>query len=509
MSNSSGRVANASLNTAWAIASQGVIVFLNLFSRKIFLNYLGAELLGVSSLFADVLLLFSFADLGVGTAIMFTMYRPIAENDNNKIKSLLLFYRQIYNYVILVLILLSFAFVPFLYTIKSNIPIEELLIYYALFQFNNIVLYLWAYRESYVIACQRERYLTKINLYFQVAITILLIISVILYSSYLVYLLLTCFFCFGKKIFVNQYIKKNYPVTIIDGAESLCKSEKRSILKKSYALLITKVGNLLINQTDSLVVSVMINVTQWGFASNYLVIKRAVFTVTEKIYSGILPSMGNLQVSEDRERTKDVLLLYDFMNSWLHTFCFVAFVTLSSHFIELFFSKEVVLPDDFVFVFFLAALLDGLRSPVSVLREASGSYEADKWYTMIAALVNLAVSLPLAYFWGLNGVFGGTIAAMIVLHVSRTVVLFNDASYNINPYHYLLIILRHVILGLILLGFTYYLSTLIDVYIQARLISFLVKCVIVAIVPNLLWVLIYYRSPYFCSVKNLIIKIVR
>lgn len=497
MGAATGRIANASRNTAWAIISQGIIVLLNLFSRKVFLDHLGAELLGVSSLFSDVLLLFSFADLGIGTAIMFSMYRPLAENDEKKIRSLLLFYRTIYNYVILALIVLSLAFIPFIFTIKTTIPIRDLLIYYGLFQFNNIILYLWAFRESYVVASQKERVLTRINLVFQVGITILLMVAVILYSNYLVYLVLSAAFVLLKRVWVNQYLKRKYPITVLDGAESLEKREKVDILKKSYALLVTKIGNLLINQTDSLVVSVMVNVTQWGFASNYLVIKKSVFNVTDKIYSGMLPSMGNLLASDDKTRFKSVFYLYDFLNAWLHTFCLIAFVSLSSPFVELFFGKDVVLPMDFVLVFFLAAFLDGLRTPVSVVREASGSFEADKWYTMIAAAVNLIVSLPMAHFWGLNGVFFGTIAAMIVLHVSRTVVLFRDPAYEITPGAYLLEILKHLVVGVLILGGTVSLLSWIGGYLQNLFLAFLVKCVLVLIVPNALWVAIYGRSPYF------------
>ena len=179
------RTRNASLNTLWAIISQGIIVIISLFSRKIFLDYLGAELLGVNSLFTDILLLFSFADLGLGTAIMFSMYHPIAANKRDKIQSLLVFYREVYNYVIGGLFVISLLFIPFLFSVNSTISFGDLLVYYLFFQANNIIQYVWAYRESYVIASQNERILTKVNLYFSILSTIILIIIVILFSNYL------------------------------------------------------------------------------------------------------------------------------------------------------------------------------------------------------------------------------------------------------------------------------------------------------------------------------------
>ena len=496
------RTRNASLNTLWAIISQGIIVIISLFSRKIFLDYLGAELLGVNSLFTDILLLFSFADLGLGTAIMFSMYHPIAANKRDKIQSLLVFYREVYNYVIGGLFVISLLFIPFLFSVNSTISFGDLLVYYLFFQANNIIQYVWAYRESYVIASQNERILTKVNLYFSILSTIILIIIVILFSNYLLYLVLTLLLCVVKKLWINEYIKRKYPLTIIDNVENITKEEKKGIIKKSVALLITRIGNLLINQTDSLVVSVMINVTQWGFASNYIVIKRSIFTIADKIYSGILPSMGNLVASHDKERELFVFLKYDFLNAWMHTFFFVAFATLSTPFVALFFGKDVTLSNSFVFIFFLAAFIDGLRSPVSVLREASGTYEVDKWYTMVAAGVNLVVSLPLAYYMGLDGVFLGTICSMLVLHMSRTIILFKKGDYNMTYIQYLYLILKHIVIGVLFFYITSYIVREICNYIDNDYISFVISGLLVIVIPNILWLAIYYKNENFQHIIN-------
>lgn len=500
MQNPQGRVANASLNTIWAIVSQGVTVILGLFSRKIFLDHLGAELLGVNSLFSDVLMLFSFADLGFGTAILFSMFRPIAENDESRVKSLLLFYRTIYNYVILALVFVSILFIPFLFTIKTEIPFSDLIVYYALFQINNIVAYLWAYRTSYVVACQKERVITKISLFFSFFTTLIVILFIVLFESFYVYLAISVVSTIVQRVWINIYIKKRYPITILNDAAPLNKSEKKDVLKKSYALLVTRIGNLLINQTDSLVVSTMINVAQWGLASNYLVIKKSIFTITDKIYSGLLPSMGNLVAVNDKEKELNVFLRYDFLNAWLHTFVFVAMATLSSPFVSLFFGEKALLTKDFVFFFFLAAFIDGLRSPVSVLREASGTFEADKWYTMVAAVINLGVSLPLAYYMGLPGVFIGTICAMAILHISRSWVLFKNGAYSITTMDYLGRILFHVIVGIAFLVVTEFVSKYVDSIVINPMLSFIIKALIVLIIPNVLWLCLYCKNP---EMKNI------
>lgn len=501
---SNSRSKNVALNAGWAIISQVVAVVLGLASRKIFLDHLGAELLGVNSLFTDVLALFSFADLGFGTAIMFSMYAPIANNDTSKVASYLLFFKQIYRYVIAVVILISIAFIPFLSSLKTDIPIGDLRIYYLFFQIGNVLHYVWAYRESYVIARQEERILSMASMIYSVVCTSLLIISVLVYESFILYLIVQ-FSCIAiKKVVVNHYITRKYPITKLEGAVPLNKEEKKSVISKSMALLVTKIGNLAINQTDSLIVSYMINVIQWGYASTYLMLKTTIKGVADKFYSAVLPSMGNLTSFNDKKKNLNIFLKYDFLNSWLYIFCFVGLGCLSTPFISLFFGESVTLSKSFVFFFLLAYLVDGLRSPISLLREATGSYEVDKWYTIVAAVVNIAVSIPLAKFYGLNGVYIGTIFAMIVLHVTRTYVLFHSGEYDITVVKYLLIVLNHVIVGVIIFFATDFVCGKVAI-LPNGILSFILQLFIVLLVPNILLIAIYRKNAYYIEYRNLII----
>lgn len=505
MNQTSSRTQNVVRNSYWAITASVISVVLGLITRKIFLHYLDVELLGVNSLFSDVFMLFSFAELGFGTAIVFSMYRPIAESDDEKVSSMLLFYRDIYNYVIIALIVISVGFIPFLKTINTNIPFSELIIYYFIFQIGNIFSYVWAYRESYVIACQQERRLTVISIGYVVFKNLAQILLLVVYSNFYVFLLLGLFCDIIKKVITNEYIKRAYPITKLKDATSLSKKEKKGILLKSYALLVTRVSNLAINQTDSLIVSTFINVTQWGLASNYVMIKKCLFTITDKIYASVLPSMGNLVATSNANSVLKNFLKYDFYNSWVHTFFFVGLSILSSPFITLFFGDNLTLSRSFVFIFFLAAFIDGLRSPVSLMREATGTFEVDKWYSVLAAVVNIVASIPLAIVYGLPGVFVGTICSMTVLHVFRTLVLFKGGGYDMTVGQYLFILFKHLVIGLVILAVVYFISQGICSQVKSIYWSFIIKGVLVAIIPNLLWAVIYFRNPFYIEIKKKII----
>ena len=498
-----GRTGNVLKNAFWAFGAQIMIALFGFINRKVFLMHLGVELLGVNGLFSDVLSILSFADLGIGPIIMFALYQPIAEENTEKIRSLLKFYRNVYNWVIALVVIVGLAFYPFLQQINTDIPLNELRLYYWIFQVNNIIGYICAYRESYVIACQHERELTIITLISSVALSCLQIVIVMLTSNFLLYLLLGVFVTVAKKIITNVYIINKYPETKLRGASDISLDEKKTIFRKTSAMLVHKIGNLAINQTDSLVVSYIGNVVQWGLVSNYLMLKRIIVLIFEKIYGAMMPSMGNLIASEDPSRRDRVFEMYDLANFWFCSFCFVGLSVLSSPFIHMFFGADVLLDDITVFVFCFAFLVDGLRAPVSMMREASGRFEKDKWFTILAAAINLVVSIVCAKCWGIAGVFFGTICSMLVLHVSRIILLFESGKFCYTPRLYFKRLAVYLLLSI-----GGYLPTMMVVswigdWLGVHLGSFLLMLFVVALFPNGLYCFAFRNDNSFLAFKGI------
>lgn len=505
---STGRLNNVLLNTLWAGISQTATALMGLISRKIFLRALGDELMGANSLFADVLGLFSFAELGFGVAITFFLYRPIAEGNKEKVRSLLAFYRQVYWLVIGVLVLISVGFYPFLAYLKTDIPPADLRVYYAIYQIGNILGYLCAFRESYVSAIQRERELTKLSTAFSLGTTVAQICVVLLGGSFLTYLLTGLALSLLRKATVNVIILRRYPETDVRGAEKLPAAEREGIYRKVKALLVHRMANLCISQTDSLIISYMIGVVQWGFVSHYLVLRNTIAAVLNRIYSAVLPSMGNLVAKESRDKQLDIFRLYDFINFWMYGFCFVALACLSSPFVELFFGTYRVLDRLTVFLLFLAFYLGGLRDPVAVLREACGAYDRDKRFTVYAAVVNLATSVLFVKLWGLPGVFLGTICSMLVFLLTRPVPLFHD-RYGVSARPYFARLAGYILAALAGYGTTEAVCVLIRTGLGVSVFSFAVMTAAAALVPNAVWCLLYWKDPCFQSAWRLVVNKVK
>lgn len=497
---------NAILNTVWVIINQFILVILGLYSRKVFLGVLGEEYLGFNSLFDDIFRLFSFADLGLGTAVAFSLYKPIAEGDYKKIKQLLSFFRVFYFFVVIVLLIIGLLFFPFLSVLKSSLDIRQIRIYYLVFLAGNLIEYMCLYRETYVSAIQNQRLLSQIGIIFSVLKTICQVLVVLYTKNYLYYILIGLIISLIRKIIINVIIVFKYPESRIDKTERLSRSDVKDLFHNSNSVLIHRVGNLIINQTDSVIISTFLNVAIWGLVSNFVVLRGIIQGINDNVYSAVLPSVGNFVETEDKEKQIWLLYTYDFINFWFNAFCFTVLANMSNDFVVLYFGEKYSFDRVFIFVFFLAFYIDGLRAPVSSMREASGVYVLDKWYTVLAAIINLITSIFFVRFWGCTGVFIGTIISMLVLHVVRVKVLFTKLydDYNIRRYYFCIV--KHIIIGCFVFFVTNLICFLIFNNSNLNIIIFFFKLILVCFIPNVILFLLYYKDMYFKDVVKMIMQ---
>lgn len=502
------RLQNSIYNTIWALIGNLSIALFGIVSRSIFVNILGDELMGVNSLFADVLTLFSFVDMGFGTAITFALYKPIAENNVVEIKAVLRFLQRIFNIMAIAIVLIGICFFPYLGSLKTEIPLKDLRVYYIIFMFNNVIGYLWTYRVTYVTAKQEARKITVFDMVFSLATTMLQIAVVLLGESFLLYLLMNSILLVIKKVVINIYIAHRYPDSNIHDAAQLEKTKKRCIWIKAKSLAVHKIANLSISQTDSLIVSYMISVKEWGFVSNYLMLKNTISGIASQIYSAILPSMGDLVARESKEKQLSTFYVYDFLNFWMYAFCFVALATLSSPFVSMVFGASRVLNRLTVFVFFLSFFITGLRDPVSILREANGAYEEDQIYTVVSAIVNLVTSVIFVKAIGLPGVFLGTLCSTAVVLIARPIILFNH-RYRTSSKHYFKTMAIYIIAAVTGYAITEVCVTAIARACNVTFISFALMMLVVIFLPNVLWIVLFYRNSNFKELVHIMVAFIR
>ena len=341
-----GRVWFAQKNIAFGYIGQAATSLMSFILRTIFIMNLSEELLGVNSLYTNILSILSMAELGIGTALNFALYKPVAEEDTEKIKSYMQMYRRAYRTIAVVVAVIGLCIAPFLpYLIKDpgEITVSEMTLYYFIFLFNTVSTYFVSYKYSLCNAEQRNYIQTNINTLTKIVTTALQILVVIVTKNFLLYLLTDMLVQLTQKIFVSRYLNHLYPYLQDKNVQPLSKEESGEVWRKTKALVMHKIGDVARLQTDSLIISSFIAVAVSGMVDNYNLVINAVTNFVNILLNSVISGFGNLIATEDREHQFRLFKVYRFFANWVYGFLVTGFYVLLTPLIRIWLGDAWVL----------------------------------------------------------------------------------------------------------------------------------------------------------------------
>ena len=434
-----GRVAYAEKNILFGYAGQIATAFMSFWLRRVFVLHLSETLLGINSTYTNVLSLLSMADLGIGTALSFSLYAPVAEGNTEKVKAYIEMYRKTYRVIAVVIAALGLCFVPFLqYLIKGpeGVSVRDLTVYYLIFLFNTVTSYLVSYKYSLVNAEQKNYIQTNIITITKIITVVFQILVLIFIGNFLAYLLTDSCIQLIQKIFVSKYLDRKYPLLTDRQVTSLSKEERGVIWMKTRALLLHRIGDVLRLQTDALVISSMIQVAAAGFVDNYNLVISAASNFVHILFNSVISGFGNLIATESRARQKEVYQAYRFFAAWAYGFSATGFYTLLTPLIRLWLGDYWTISTTVVTLIIADYYFRGDRIVNSNFKTAAGAFEQDKYLTLVQGVVNLVLSVYLASKFGLAGVFAGTVISGLIGNVTKPYVVYRVCfNESLGPYY--------------------------------------------------------------------------
>ena len=423
-----GRVQSAAKNIAFGQVGNLVTQLLNFVLRTIFIAHLGDTLNGVNGLYANILSVLSMAELGIGTAMNYSLYKPVAQGNIGKIKSYMRLYKKAYSIigiVIAVIGLLISPFLPYLVNQPEGVSTRDLTLYYFIFLFNTVSTYFVAYKYSLVNAEQKNYIQTNILTLTKMITVILQIIVILTTGNYYAYLLTAAAVELLQKIFVSIYLDRRYPYLKDKDAEKLSAGETGEIVSKTKALMCHKIGDVARLQTDSMIISGFINVTLSGFVDNYNLVLNSIANVVNIIFNSVLSSFGNLFATETKEKQYRIFKVYRFAACWIYGFTAVGFSMLLTPFVGLWLQDTgKTLAFSVVICILIDYYFKGDRIVLSNFKTAAGVFEQDKYLALIQGGVNLVISIVLVQKIGLMGVYIGTIVSGLIANVTKPVIIY-------------------------------------------------------------------------------------
>ena len=318
-----GRIQKAGKNIIFGYISNLVILLVNFIQRTVFIYVLGMTLSGVNGVYTDILSVLSMTELGIGTALNYSLYKPVAERDYEKIKSYMRFYKRAYLTIAGVIAVLGIAISPFLKYILKNpgsLTIQELTLYYYLFLFNTVISYFVAYKYSLVNAEQKNYIQTNITTLTKIAVALAQISVLLLTRNFLFYLLAQSVVELLQKVFVTIYLNRLYPYLRDRDVKRLTTEETRVIVTKTKALICHKIGDVARLQTDKIIISSFVNVDTAAVVDNYLYITTYVGNFVNIIFDSVISGFGNVVATESKEKQYNLFKVYRFFACWLYGF---------------------------------------------------------------------------------------------------------------------------------------------------------------------------------------------
>ena len=496
------RTKKSILNTVVAFASQFIIILLGFISRRVLIYSVGVEYLGINGLMTNILTIFSLAESGIGTAIGYSLYKPLAENNIEKIKSLMNFYKKVYRALAVMTAGIGIAFYPFLpIFLKGNTAPDANLIY-LLFLFSSVCSYLWSYKITLNSSDQNKYLYTIANTLTQIAVLVIKIIVLKYTENYLLYLSIEIGSTLLKNFIFSMILDRRYPYLKEKNVQKLDDATRKNLFTNIKALFVGKIGYIISQCSDNLVISAIVSVTAVGMYSNYSTLVSSVSGFVKTFTSGVTASMGNLIASESREKSYEIYKKIDFINYWLYTFTAICLFCLIEPFIDLWLGADYVMSPAILILCVMLYYLQGINSGIEVVKNAAGLYQPDRFVPMMEAITNMIMSIILAYKFGLAGVLFGTLFSFLVFSFwTKPYFVYRDI-FKIRFIKYVKWEGKKIAIGLEIAVITYYIQSKIQ--LSNLVLNFLIKGIMSAILSNGLLLMIYYRSDEFEYIKNLV-----
>ena len=494
----------ATKNIKFAIGGQIIGIVIGFIARIFFIRTLGQEYLGLNGLFTNILSILSLAELGVGPAIVYSMYKPLAEDDRYKVKALMNLYKRSYISIGCAIAFIGIGLTPFLeFFIKELPDIERIRLIYLMFVANSAISYFFSYKRSLIIADQKRYIATFYKYVFYLILNILQILVLIYTKNYILFLVLLILSTTIENICVSIKADKMYPFLKDKSKASLSSSEKKSILQNIKAMMYHKFGTTIVMGTDNLLISKFVGLVEVGLYSNYLFIKNALNTMYGLLFQSITASIGNLGATESIKKRLFIFKCINFAGYYIYAFSSICLMVLFNPFIEIWAGSSYLFPMEIVFLIVLNFYVTGMRKSVLTFRDALGLFWHDRYKPLFESLVNLLVSLLLVKSLGIRGILlGTTVSTITVCFWIEPLILYKNGFKN-SVTDYFITYFKYLVVLVVVGGITYGISAFV---FYTGFVGLLIKSFICLIVPNTLFVLIFRNSLEFKYFYDLVFK---
>lgn len=498
----SNRTQKSVKNMTIGMLSQLFTLWLSFVSRTVFIKFLTAEYLGISGLFSNVLTVLSFAELGIGDAMTYAMYKPVKEDNRKLVNQLMVVYKKAYTGIAVVVgaigLGLSF-FLSFIIAEPPDIP-ESLQLIFWLYVVNNMASYILTYKKSILIAYQENYIVSEVQQIASLIQQIAQMIVLCFTKQYILYLIIQILCTILNNIIISVVVKKRYPWINEKDGEELPQEVSKEIFKNVKALSISKIAGVVSNGSDNIIISKFVGLSSVGVASNYTMIINSLNGILWNGLSSLTSSFGNFNVDSTIGQRRKLFNELFLCSYWLYGFMTIGIITLANSFVQLWVGSNYLVPQGVVLALVLITYISGVNFPVYTYQSTLGMFDKMKIPYVLFAVFNILLSILLGKNWGLFGVYIATSITRLCTSEVLSGYYVYRYGLKLSPLKYLKKYVIYFLILILNILVTNYAVSLVQI---AGIIGFSIKVVTCTVVCNAIYFVCFFRTTEF---RNLLIR---
>lgn len=499
------RTKKSIINIIAVICLKLLQIVLPFVTRTLIIHRLGIEYVGLSGLFSSIIGVLSLAELGIGGALMYAMYKPVQEKDAQKICAILAFYRKAYCTVGMIILIAGAALMPVLkFLVKEGTYPSNVNLYYIYFAYliTTVVSYLvYGYKASLLDAHQVGYIGSRVKIKMLLVQSVVQIILLLCTNNYIYYITVLPISTFMACFITGKLADKYFPNYKPSGSLELDIKDK--IIGNVKALFLYKIGSVILNSVDSIVISWYLGAHVLGIYSNYYYIVASLFSLLLAVSSAVLPSVGNSMTSETKRKNYKDFMTFSFGYAWIIGWCVICIICLMQPFILVWVGEENMLSLMIAILFGLYFYAFRMGDIVGWYKDAAGLWQKDRHRPIVSSIANLVLNIILIHFIGLYGVLISTVIALLTINYPVAVkILLNYFGQSIKEYalQQIYVITVTTLNALI----TYKICSLFTY--DSQILTLFIRVIICIVVPNIIFAILLCNNQKFRQLTNLLKK---
>ena len=427
------------LNISVSIAFRLITLIMSIVTQRLLIRFCGNEVNGLNALYLSVIGFLAVAELGVGSAITFCMYRPIVEGNNEQVSALYCLFHRLYRIIGLVILGIGLCMTPFVhYFAKDYAQVDvNMQSTFVLMLISTVLTYLFSAKTSLINAYKNNYVTTAITsggLVFQCALQI---IALIVTRSFVWYLVCRIIAVCAQWAITEWVTRKKY-YSIVSNKQKLSASAQTEVLKNTKAMFVHKIGGLLVNTADSVVISVFVGVAALGHYANYVTILNAMVGTIVLVFSSLTSVIGHLYAKEGSQSTRRYYEAFHLLNFLMGVVFYLGYYAIIDNLVTVFFGEGLTVARELSFVISFNGFVAFMRQSGLTFRDATGTFYNDRWKPVFEGVLNVILSVLFIGWMGVKGVIVATVITnLLICHVVEPYVIYKHAFFASPKKHYI------------------------------------------------------------------------